>query len=552
MTRVSPVRTALSGAGRGAGRRWAIGLGSIAAAGAALCLASRLPRRTAPTTARLPLPGDSSLSRSVAAQTSGHPGLSGVHLLSDGIDAFAARLLLARTAERTLDLQYYIWHGDRTGTLLLEAVHEAARRGVRVRLLLDDNGITGLDHVLSALNDHPDIEVRLFNPFRIRFPKTIGFLTEFGRLNRRMHNKSFTVDGAVTIVGGRNVGDEYFGAGDGALFADLDVMAIGPVVRDVEQDFERYWNSVSAYPAAQILARVGKRQRAKLASRASVVESDASARRYVERLRSLPLVRQLAQGDLDFEWAKVEVISDDPAKALRDIEHDELLAGKLDETIGEPLTELAIVSGYFVPGQQATDQLCALAQSGVAVSVLTNGYGATDVAMVHAGYAPWRKQLLKASVRLFETGTQTRGAPTKKAAKKERRKGNRLGVGSRLRATGSGSFAALRSGASTIHAKTITVDRTRLFIGSFNFDPRSYRLNTELGFVIHSPLFAAHVADAFDSIIPDASYAVSLGTDGELRWSDGTAPPRTDEPGMRLFDRVMVGIASRLPIAWLL
>lgn len=527
------------------------GVAGMIVAGALVRFASRLPERVASPTPSPPPVEDGTLWRAAKAQAAAHPGLSGVHLLSDGVDAFAARQLLARAAEHTLDLQYYIWHGDRTGTLLLEAVHAAAIRGVRVRLLLDDNGITGLDHILSALNDHPNIEVRLFNPFRIRFPKSIGFLADFARLNRRMHNKSFTVDGAVTIVGGRNVGDEYFGAGDGALFVDLDVLAIGPVVADVESDFQKYWDCESSYPAAQILPHVSEKQRAKLASRASVVERDASARRYVERLRSLPLVHEVAQGTLDLEWAKVEVISDDPAKVRKDIRRRDLLAGKLDGAIGEPRRELGIVSGYFVPGPQGAHQLSALAQAGVAVTVLTNGYGATDVALVHAGYAPWRKQLLKAGVRLFETAAQVRDAPSKK----QRRQGNRLGVGSRLRATGSGSFAALRSGASTIHAKTITVDRKRLFVGSFNFDQRSLRLNTELGFVIHSPLFAAYVADAFGTIIPDAAYAVSLGKDGALEWSPGEGlhtAVQTREPGMQLFDRVLIAVTSRLPIAWLL
>lgn len=535
MVRASPWKTAL------------LGVGGLAVAVIALCLATRLPRKST-CSAPQPPKGDTTLARSAREQAARHPGLSGIHLLSDGVDAFAARLLLARAAERTLDMQYYIWHGDRTGTLLLEAALAAAKRGVRIRLLLDDNGISGLDHVLSALNDHPNIEVRLFNPFRIRFPKTIGFLTDFGRLNRRMHNKSFTVDCALTIVGGRNVGDEYFGAGDGALFADLDVLAIGPVVRDVERDFDRYWNSKSAYPAEQILARVGRRQKARLAKRASIVARDASARRYVERLRSLPLIQEVTQGTFDFEWARVEMISDDPAKALKDLGHEDLLAGKLDGAIGEPSQELAIVSGYFVPGRQGTQELCALAESGVSVTVLTNGYAATDVALVHAGYAPCRKRLLQSGVRLFETAPQVRHSPTKK----ERRQGNRLGIGSNLRATGSGSFAALRSGASTVHAKTITVDRSRLFVGSFNFDPRSLRLNTELGFVIHSPRLASYVADGFETMIPTAAYRVTLSPEGSLRWSVEDQLPEKREPGMGLLDHLLVGIASRLPIAWLL
>lgn len=543
-------KLAKGGSSASGGIKWGFAFGAMAA-GLALLRANRLPRRHAPR----PWPacdrGEPALSRAAGEQAKDNPGLSGVHLLTDGVDAFAARLLLARAAEQTLDLQYYIWHGDRTGTLLLEAALEAARRGVRVRLLLDDNGIAGLDHILSALNDHPNIEVRLFNPFRIRYPKAIGFLVDFGRLNRRMHNKSFTVDGAVTIVGGRNIGDEYFGAGDGALFADLDVLSIGPVAREVEADFERYWNCQSAYPARQILPRVGARQLAKLRSRASVVERDPSTRRYVERLGSHPLVREFKAGTLPFEWARVELIGDDPAKTLADLDHEDLLAGKLDGAIGSPRRELAIVSGYFVPGEEGAEQLCTLARSGTRVTVLTNGYSATDVSLVHAGYAPWRKRLLEAGVRLFETAAQVRDAPSKK----QRRKGNRLGIASHLRATGSGSFAALRSGASTIHAKTFTADRERVFVGSFNFDPRSLKLNTELGFVIHSPLIAGHVADAFETIIPEAAYAVTLDLHGNLQWtrgSDGDGAPRAREPGMRLIDHALVDLASRLPIGWLL
>ncbi|MEE4451178.1 phospholipase D family protein [Novosphingobium resinovorum] len=531
-------------------QRWhaaLLGLGVLAGAGFGLHRANRLPRRKARRTPAPSVAGETTLSRVARERSAHHPGLSGLHLLADGVDAFAARYLLARAAERTLDLQYYIWHGDRTGTLLLEAVHEAAQRGVRVRLLLDDNGIAGLDRILAALNDHPNIEVRIFNPFRIRYPKAIGFLVDFGRLNRRMHNKSFTVDGAVSIVGGRNVGDEYFGAGDGALFADLDVMAMGPVAREVEADFERYWTSESAYPARQILPILGRAQRRKLTSRASVVERDLSARRYVERLASLPIVHEAAQGTLALEWAAVRMISDDPAKVVRELDYADLLAGKLDDAIGRPTRELAIVSGYFVPGEQGTRQLSDYARDGVRVSVLTNGYSATDVALVHAGYAPWRKPLLSAGVRLFETAAAVRDTPSKK----ERRKGSRLGIGSNLRPTGSGSFAALRSGASTIHAKTITADRERLFVGSFNFDPRSMRLNTEMGFVIDSPVLAAQVADAFETLIPGAAYEVTLDPRGRLHWTcEGRSSTR--EPGLGLFDSLLVGIGERLPIGWLL
>lgn len=188
---------------------------------------------------------DTSLGRAIAPMVEAHPGKSGIVALTDDLDAFAVRVLLAQAAERSLDVQYYIWQQDLSGTLLLEALHRAADRGVRVRLLLDDNNTRGLDKLLAALDAHPNIEVRLFNPFLHRRWRALGYLSDFARLNRRMHNKSFTADGQVTIIGGRNIGDEYFGAGD-FLFADLDVLAIGPVAADVAQDFDRYWNSPPA------------------------------------------------------------------------------------------------------------------------------------------------------------------------------------------------------------------------------------------------------------------------------------------------------------------
>jgi putative cardiolipin synthase len=531
-------------------RTWLAVLAVGVASAVALRRLSRLPEplSAAPLSPAI-APSESGVGRHLAGAAAQHAGQSGLHLLADAHDAFAARMLLAAKAESTLDLQYYIWHGDRTGTLLLEAAHRAAERGVRVRLLLDDNGISGLDTVLAALDRHPNVEVRLFNPFRIRFPKAIGFLLDFERLNRRMHNKSFTVDGAVTIIGGRNVGDEYFGGRDGGLFADLDVMAVGDVVRDVQRDFERYWTSRSCYPASQILRPVPVTKLRKLERRSALVERDPSARTFVERMRSLPLVEQLLAGTLALEWCAVRLVSDDPAKALGQAGTG-LLAGQLEQAIGEPTRTLGIVAGYFVPGEQGTRQLCDLAARGVAISVLTNAFAANDVAMVHAGYARYRKRLLRAGVRLFELCGDAAAA-----GKAERRRGVRLGIGSSLRGSGTGSVAAARSRASTLHAKTFTVDRTRLFIGSFNFDPRSIELNTELGFVIESPALASRVADTFDDTIPDHAFEVTLDAAGDLQWrerSGDTITVHEREPAMGIAAHAMIAVAQRLPIERLL
>ena len=228
------------------------------------------------------------LGRAIAPQLLQHPGDSGIHTLTDPLEAFAVRMLLARVAERSLDVQYYIWRGDHTGTLLLQALAQAAERGVRVRLLLDDGGTAGLDRELAALALHPQIEVRLFNPFVLRWPKPLGYVTDFNRANRRMHNKSFTADNQASIVGGRNVGDEYFGATNGVLFSDLDVLAVGPIVPEVSQDFDRYWASASAWPVQALVpaptAAAAEADRAQLHARAAQIGASSGARTYTEAL----------------------------------------------------------------------------------------------------------------------------------------------------------------------------------------------------------------------------------------------------------------------------
>jgi putative cardiolipin synthase len=200
---------------------------------------------------------DTRLGRAVGPYIAMHPRKSGIYELTAAYDAFAARALLADAAQKTLDAQYFIWSGDQVGTLLFERLWKAAERGVQVRLLLDDASTSGLDPTLAALAAHPNIELRLYNPFTQRDSRAWGYLTNFGRLNRRMHNKSFTVDNQVTVIGGRNIANEYFGAGSGIGFADIDVLAIGPIVAEVSAEFDLYWNSPSAYPAAGFVGPSG-------------------------------------------------------------------------------------------------------------------------------------------------------------------------------------------------------------------------------------------------------------------------------------------------------
>lgn len=490
---------------------------------------------------------DTPLGRSVAEAANQHPGLTGIHPLNEGRAAFAARASLARAATRSLDVQYYIWKEDLAGSLMLREMYAAAERGVRVRMLLDDNGITGLDAKLAALDRHPNVEVRLFNPFVIRRPKMIGYLVDFARLNRRMHNKSFTADNQVTIIGGRNVGDEYFGARDDGLFADLDVLAIGSAVNDVSSEFDRYWSSASAYPATTILPDVGPEQARQIASAAALASKAPATRAYLEALRSLPFVAQLQAGTLAFEWARVRLVSDDPAKILGRAGPKGMLTAKLAEILGRPQRQVDLVSGYFVPTQAGEDEFVRLAKNGVTVNVLSNAFETTDVSIVHAGYAGRRKALLRAGVRLFEM----RRMPSEVG----RRSVVRLGFGSRGGRGVGGPGTVLRSSASTLHAKTFSIDSERIFVGSFNFDPRSMHLNTELGFVIESSVLASRLHEQFASRIPDRAYEVQLTEGGDLVWIERTRSRticHSVEPGTTRTNRGLVAMLAYLPIEWLL
>jgi putative cardiolipin synthase len=477
------------------------------------------------------------LGRSVQAQAQAHPDRSGIHPLSISQDAFAARVVLARAAERSLDVQYYIWHGDATGYLLFAELWDAAERGVRVRLLLDDNGIAGLDPTIAVLDSHSNIEIRLFNPFVNRGSRMLGYLTDFDRLNRRMHNKSFTADGQATIVGGRNIGDEYFGAGEVMVFADLDVLALGPVVVDVSRAFDEYWNSGSAYPAQFILGEPAKDALPALVAKLDAVRASSEAVEYIDAVRATPVVDALLARQLSIEWVPVQLVYDDPVKALGEARPSDLLFASLTQALGKPEREVDLISPYFVPGKEGTKGLAAYAERGIRVRILTNSLAATDVAAVHAGYAKRRKPLLRSGVRIYELKPDADAAPARK------------------RSTKDGKNAGGSSDAS-LHAKTFSVDRKRAFIGSFNLDPRSVNLNTEMGLVIESPQLAGAISSALDRKLPDAAFEVTLVDDGRsLQWVERTPQGEVrynSEPRTGFMRRLGVGFMSVLPIEWML
>jgi putative cardiolipin synthase len=473
------------------------------------------------------------LGRAIASGVAANPGKTGIHRLGDPRDAFAARILLAGAAEKSLDVQYFIWNGDHVGYLLFQALWQAAERGVRVRLLLDDLNTKGLDSTIAALDAHPNIEVRLYNPLVNRDNRGLNFLTDFTRVNRRMHNKSFTADNQITVVGGRNIADEYFGAGAGLMFADLDVLALGAVVPEVSRAFDVYWNSGSAYPASGFVGTPAPDGAAKLEAKFAVIGADPATIAYLEAVRATPLLRELLDRKLALEWASAEVVYDDPAKTLDTTGRtDVLLLPELLRRMGRPEKQLDIVSPYLVPGDGGTELLAAAARRGVTVRLLTNSLAASDAKSVHSGYARRRRDLLQAGVRLYEI------KPT--LTKEENEFRNRFGSGS----------------SSGLHAKTLAVDSQRIFVGSFNFDQRSARLNTEMGLVLGNPALAQGLTRFFDVEMPTLAYEVRLTKDGNsLEWIERTASgeKRYDtEPGTDWSTRMGVQLLSILPIEWLL
>jgi putative cardiolipin synthase len=349
-----------------------------------------------------------------------------------------------------------------------------------------------------------------------------------------MHNKSFTADGQASVVGGRNIGNEYFGAASAMTFADLDVLAVGAATTDVSKEFDLYWNSPSAYPAARLVGAPEPGGAADLEARFAAARADPESVAYLEAVRTTPLVRDLLEGRPALEWTSARVVHDDPAKTLDTTGRtDVLLFPELVRTLGRPAQSFDLVSPYFVPGDEGTAALARLAASGVRVRVLTNSLSSSESGVVHAGYAKRRVELLRAGVRLYELKvTAAREEPRDEKAK-----------------FGSSSTSAL-------HAKTFAVDRSRIFVGSFNFDLRSALLNTEMGLVIDSPVLARQLAERFDTDVPTLAYEVRLGPDGRgLEWIERTAAGERVheiEPGTRWFQRFSVEVLSVLPIDWLL
>lgn len=469
------------------------------------------PLLSAPAATRI-----TNVSKQFASQ---HPGKSGARLLPHGKEALDARLALADMAGRTLDVQYYIWNGDTSGARMVHRLLLAADRGVRVRVLLDDIGVNAADDSLLALDEHPNVEVRLFNPVSLRSAQVLGVLFNFSRANRRMHNKAFIADNEAVIVGGRNIGDEYFDADESMNFADLDVLAVGAVVPDIAAQFERYWDSPYAVGISHL-------SRPKDPGRPTTGRQLLEAK-IAEPHRNATAPPDLFKGKKSLSPCTAWALYDDPDKiASSPDDRSTHLAPKLWSTVEGTSQHLFIVSPYFIPGKDGVKMLAGVRKKGARVTILTNALASTDVPVVHAGYKRYRKPLLRAGIELYEL---------------------KPGVVSQSSTPKRNPFG---SSSASLHAKTFAFDHETLFIGSMNLDPRSIRLNTEIGILLNSPKLTADVTQPILRNLDQYAYRLQLKGD-KLVWTANEAGQEVQydsEPLTTTWQRIRVNLLGILPI----
>ncbi len=449
---------------------------------------------------------DTHFGKLLASGAEAYGDQSGFFPLGQGMDALGARLRMLDKAERGVDLQYFLMKDDTAGRVMLHALLKAADRGVRIRFLLDDIFTSAPDRNLLLINQHPNIEVRLFNPISRRGMHWLNFIGNFRQANRRMHNKSFTVDNAVSIVGGRNIADEYFQLKKTEVFSDFDILAFGPIASDILKSFDSYWNHTLAIPIEQLSSEVEagalEAERVLIDAREDAAYSEI----YQEALQS-QLLQELITGQQSFFKASASVLADDPEKLENKIsvEHNKL-AGEIGELLSIAEREVIFISPYYVPGKNGVEIMRKLGEKGIRVVVATNSLASNNHVPVHSGYARYRKDTIRAGVELYEA---------------------RADAG---RVTQAGSNGADQF---TLHTKLILVDRRYLFVGSLNLDPRSIDINAEMGLLIDSEEMTGALVDVLDGLMPSLAYHVVLNAKGQLEWRgviDGAEVVETSEP----------------------
>lgn len=472
-----------------------------------------------------PQPSQTAIDRELVRLQAEHPGQSGVAFLADGLDAFAARAVITRHAGRSLDLQYYIWHDDMVGHLMAQELYQAAERGVRVRILLDDMNAQDKDALMMALDRHPNIEIRLYNPFRNRngLWRLVEMVQRFFSVNHRMHNKSWIADGRVAIVGGRNIGEEYFSARADVNFRDLDLLVAGKAVCQANDIFDAYWNSETAVPIAALAFYTPAQLR--LLVRESAHEAKLTAAQpYLRRVEQSQSAHSYYRDTVDLHWSTtVEIASDPPMKHRRDDQANWLVT-RLVRELQATEHKALLISPYFVPGEEGTEGMAAMVQRGATVGVVTNSLAANDVAAVHGGYMHYRAPLLRSGVHLYELKAHTPA----------------------------GNGGLFGSSGASLHTKAFMLDDRRGFVGSFNLDPRSAYLNTEMGVLFDDAVLAAQLrAEYLRLADPKQSYWVTLDAQDRVRWLDRAAQPPVlldHEPDTSLWLRASARAISWLPL----
>ena len=466
-----------------------------------------------------------------------HPELTGYLVLFEPLEALSARLRLIDKAEKTLDLQYYIWDNDKVGALALHALIRAADRGVRVRLLIDDNNAKSTEGIFLALAQHPNIEVKLFNPYRFRKYRALDMILDLKRINRRMHNKSFIADHQVALIGGRNMTNQYYNVSDNYQFSDVDVMLVGTAVKDISHSFDEYWNHEYAYKVQEVVKQSAHRlSYDSLKQQLDEHYKRITVQNYLDLTSNSQAIDSLMSRNIPLDWVKAEVVKDSPDKIKSKAKKKEHLNFQLIQQLEQPEKNVDLISAYFVPEKKGAKMLTDLAKDGVKVRVLTNSFKANDVAVVHAFYGKYRQNLLEHGVQLYEflpaLNKNDLDKNTEDLAKKAKV-----------------SIKGLSR--SSLHAKLMALDEKQVFIGSFNFDPRSAYLNTEIGVLLNSPPLAQAVHTTMDENLSKYAYKLVLDANKKITWQRQTPQGPviyTKEPRMKWWQRAGIKMLSWLPI----
>ena len=467
---------------------------------------------------------DTTLGRAVMQWHEKYPDISGFYPLISGNDAFGARLALIDMAESSIDAQYFLMKKDMAGLVFVAKLLEAADRGVRVRFLLDDIFTSVDDEVFLTMHQHPNIEMRLFNPVGRGGSPLLTFLGDFDRANRRMHNKSLTIDNQVSIVGGRNIAEEYFELKKAGKFKDLDVLGVGPVAGDIAKTFDRFWNHEFSVPVEAFDSGGKERDLAGVRSEISEELRQEAESVYVRAVES-ELIQNLFNGRISLFSAGAEVITDDPEKLLNKVSREhQLLVTRLGEVIAKADKEIIVVTPYLIPGKDGIEFWNYITDRDVRVIMLTNSLASNNHIPVHGAYTRYRHRLIRAGVELYEMRVDATEVP---------------------RDSDEEAFEAV-----TLHTKAIMIDRRYLFVGSLNLDPRSIDINTEMGVLIDSEDMSEQIVKPFLDILPQQSYRVVEDKNGSLHWYgiiDGQEVVETSEPQAGRWRRFKAFISRILP-----